>query len=130
MEVDLVSAARRLFRGESTGVYARSVEGEIGILTGHQPAVLALEGAPLKIVTEDGEELLYAVHRGFLQMAQNNLTVLADVAEPVADIDAARARERAEALQRQIDEQADSELDQEIHARLERYLTRMRIADQ
>ncbi|MGI8575079.1 MAG: F0F1 ATP synthase subunit epsilon [Egibacteraceae bacterium] len=129
MEVHLVSAERELFAGEAQAVYARSVDGEIGILPGHQPAVLALGGAPLKIVTAEGEELRFAVHRGFLQMAQNTVTVLADVAEASHDIDAGRARERAEQLEREINERADEELDQEIHARLERDMTRVRMTE-
>ncbi|PSO52929.1 MAG: hypothetical protein BRC31_03715 [Actinobacteria bacterium QS_5_72_10] len=42
MQVDVVSAERELFSGEATAVFARSVLGEIGLLRGHQPAVLGL----------------------------------------------------------------------------------------
>jgi F-type H+-transporting ATPase subunit epsilon len=99
MRVEVVSPERALFAGEATEVYARSMDGEIGILAGHQPALLLLDVAPLKVRADDGREHVFAVHSGFLEFSDNRLTVLADVAEPVGEIDVARAqaaRQRAE----------------------------------
>jgi F-type H+-transporting ATPase subunit epsilon len=99
MQVDVVSAERALFSGEASEVYARTPDGEIGILPGHQPVLLALEVAPLRVKTEGGDELVLAVHSGFLEFRDNHLTVLADVAERAEDIDVGRAegaRSRAE----------------------------------
>lgn len=83
MRVDIVSAEQRLYTGEAHEVYARSLEGEIGILPGHQPALLALGEAPVRVKTVSGEELAFAVHGGFLEFRDNHLTVLADRAEPI-----------------------------------------------
>jgi len=110
MQVDIVSAERSLFSGEATEVYARTPDGEIGILPGHQPCLLALEVAPLRVKTVDGEEIVLAVHSGFLEFRDNHMSVLADVAERAEDIDVARAeaaRRRAEA---RLSEQADAEV--------------------
>lgn len=91
MEVDLVSAERRLFRGESTGVYARSVEGQIGVLPGHQPVLLELGPAPLAIETEGGREV-FGVHGGFLEYRGERLTILADGADRADEIDQSAAQ--------------------------------------
>lgn len=78
MQVDVVAPDRSLFSGEATEVYARSQEGEIGILPGHQPALLALApGAPVRVRTGAGEES-FTLTGGFLEFRDNRLTVLAD----------------------------------------------------
>lgn len=99
MQVDVVSAERLLFSGEANAVYARSLDGQIGILPGHQPALLALDTAPLRVEMTDGEALTFAVHSGFLEFRENHLTVLADDAEPVEEIDVGRAEARLRELE-------------------------------
>jgi F-type H+-transporting ATPase subunit epsilon len=81
MQVDVVSAEEQLYSGEATEVYARSTEGEIGILPGHIPILLALGDAPVRVKTADGREVRIEVHHGFLEFKDNHLTVLADAAE-------------------------------------------------
>lgn len=85
----VVSPDKALFEGEVSEVYARSVEGEIGILPGHQPCLLLLGPAPLELVGTDGTRTTFAVRSGFLEYADNQLTVLADDAEEATDKDAA-----------------------------------------
>lgn len=98
MQAEVVSAEKRVFSGEASEVYARSLEGEIGILPGHQPALLALDIAPVRIKLEDGSWLSFAVHQGFLYFRENRLAVLADIAERAEEIDRARAERDLEAL--------------------------------
>lgn len=80
MTVNVVSPEARLFSGEATEVYARSLDGEIGILPGHQPALLALADAPVRVKTAEGTHE-FNVHGGFLSFRDNVLTVLADSAD-------------------------------------------------
>ena len=98
MQVEVVSAESELFSGEANEVYARSLDGEIGILPGHQPALLALDIAPVRIKHEGGVEV-FAVHHGFLYFRDNHLVILADIAERASDIDAARAQAELQSLQ-------------------------------
>ncbi len=98
LSVDIVSAERRLFQGQATELYARSVDGELGILPGHTPMLVGLAVGPLRVRTSEGEEVLIAVHRGFLECRDDDINVLADTAELADDIDVARAeaaRQRA-----------------------------------
>ena len=124
MQVDVVSAERGLFSGEASEVYARTSEGEIGILPGHQPALLALETAPLRIKTEGGEEIVLAVHSGFLEFRDNHLTVLADVAERAEDIDVRRAEE----ARRRAEARLADEEDADTRAALSRAAVRITVA--
>ncbi|CAN5498304.1 hypothetical protein BH23ACT9_BH23ACT9_04890 [soil metagenome] len=91
IDARIVSPDHALFEGEVVAVYARSTEGEIGILAGHQPALLLLAAAPMELELADGSRETFAIRSGFLEFAGNQLTVLADDAEQVADKDAAFA---------------------------------------
>lgn len=125
MQVDVVSAERRLYSGEATEVYARSPEGEIGILPGHQPILLALGESPVRIHTTEGDEIAAAIHHGFLEFRNNQLTVLADVAELVADIDVERARRTRQRAEQRLSESEEGE--DEAQAELERAMLRLRL---
>lgn len=97
IDAKVVSPDKALFEGEIVACYARSTEGEIGILPGHQPALLLLAPAPLELEKSDGSKETFAVRSGFLEYADGQLTVLADDAEAVSDKDAAFAAiEKAE----------------------------------
>jgi F-type H+-transporting ATPase subunit epsilon len=108
MEVSVVSAEKELFSGEAAEVYARSVEGEIGILPGHQPTLISLSIAPVRIKLESGDWEIYAVHEGTMFFRDNRLVVLADIAEHASEIDVERAKaqkDRIETRQEELDEQ-------------------------
>lgn len=121
MQVEVVSAEKQLFSGEAEEVYARSMDGEIGILPGHQPALLALDIAPIKIKLADGTEERVAVHNGFLFFRQNHLVVLADTAELASQIDV----RRAEARQREMEGQRGKLEDATVEASLKRQAVRI-----
>ncbi len=81
MRVDVVSAEERLYSGEASEVYARSTEGEIGILPGHQPVLLMLEEAPVRVKTTAGGEETFRIAGGFLEFRSNHLIVLAEAVD-------------------------------------------------
>jgi F-type H+-transporting ATPase subunit epsilon len=121
MHVELVSVERALWSGDATGVYARSLEGELGILPGHTPLLAALEpGWIVRIERADEAELRVAVHGGFLSVREDGVSVLAEMAELADDIDTARARA---ALDR-----AGSDADGDAAAARDRALARLRAA--
>jgi F-type H+-transporting ATPase subunit epsilon len=121
MQVELVSVERPLWSGEATAVFARTIEGEIGILPGHAPLLGALApGWLVRIQQADGVEQRVAVHGGFLSVRPDGVSVLAEIAENAEEIDVARARE---ALQR-----AGDGTDEESVAARNRALARLRAA--
>lgn len=101
--VEIVSAEQSILSVDATAVYARSLEGEIGILPGHQPALLALDIAPLSVISVDEGTIPVAVHNGFLFYSDDELVVLADIAELATDIDVGRARAKRERLENNED---------------------------
>jgi F-type H+-transporting ATPase subunit epsilon len=117
LTVDLVAADRKIWSGTATMVVARTLEGEIGILPGHVPVLGVLETGPVRVKTTDGETMVAAVHGGFLSVADNVVTVLAEVAELADEIDVARA-ERALERARNAGDEADQHAEQRAANRL------------
>jgi F-type H+-transporting ATPase subunit epsilon len=96
MTVELVAVERRLWSGEATFVFARTTEGEIGVLPGHEPTLAQLEQAGVvRIDTPQGTSVTAAVHGGFLSITPEGVTVLAELAELSEEIDVERARAAA-----------------------------------
>ncbi len=93
LSVSLVSAERKLWSGAATSVIARTAEGEIGILSGHEPVLAILaDGGVVRIESEGAGRITAAVHGGFLSVDHDEVILLAEVAELADEIDAARAQ--------------------------------------
>ena len=121
MHVELVSVERPLWSGEATAVYARTTEGEIGIMPGHSPLLASLApGWIVRIQPEGEDEMRVAVHGGSLSVRPDGVSILAEVAESAADIDVARARNVLSQI-------GDAQDDESVAAR-DRALARLRAA--
>src|SRR6266851_4357685 len=92
MEVQLVSPEQVLYTGEGKMVVVRTLGGgDIAFEDNHAPFLGALETWPARVKFEDGEQLWFAVHGGFVEVGHNRVIILSDVAELPADIDVPRA---------------------------------------
>src|SRR5918911_2322877 len=107
IHVELVSVERPIWSGEGNAVYARTPEGELGVLPGHQPLLGALTpGWAVRIERAGEPELRVAVHGGFLSVRQDGVSVLAEIAESAEDVDVERARRALERAEGQHSEDA------------------------
>ncbi len=95
--VDVVSPEQTLWSGEATFVVARTPNGEIGIMADHEPVMAALSTGAVTVDGADGKRTTIAVHGGFLQILNNEVTLLTDRAQVIKG-DAEEARTAAEAL--------------------------------
>lgn len=102
MQCSIVSAERNIFAGEVERVVAISVLGEMGILRGHEPTLTALKPGPVRIVHEGGEEEVFYVSSGFLEVQPNMVIVLADSADRARDLDAAEAEKARDEARRAL----------------------------
>jgi F-type H+-transporting ATPase subunit epsilon len=84
---DLVSPEELLFSGEVEHVVVPGTEGEFGVLAGHAPLVAMLKPGILKILGPNEQRIL--VVGGFAEVSPDGLTVLADRAMPVDEVDPA-----------------------------------------
>jgi F-type H+-transporting ATPase subunit epsilon len=97
---EIVSQDRLVFEGDADIVIIPGVRGEMGILPHHAPLLSTLQYGILK-VRHQGNEDVFTVAGGVVEVQPNLITVLADSAENVAEIDVDRAeaaRKRAEEL--------------------------------
>src|SRR3954452_24699137 len=81
MEVELVAPDRMIWSGEADMVIARTTDGDIGILPGHEPTMGVLVEHPVRIRRTDDDELVAAVHGGFLAVTRERVSILAEVVE-------------------------------------------------
>ncbi|MEM9201656.1 MAG: ATP synthase F1 subunit epsilon [Actinomycetota bacterium] len=95
LNVQVVSPESVSYTGEAAMVIARTVEGgDIAFQPGHIPFIGILQVWSVDVVKEDGSRDTFAVHRGFVQVSDADVTILSDVSESKDAIDVARA-ERA-----------------------------------
>ncbi|MDH3307379.1 MAG: F0F1 ATP synthase subunit epsilon [Acidimicrobiia bacterium] len=103
--VDVVSPEATLWSGDATFIVARTPDGEIGIMADHEPLMGALITSAVHVEGADGTKTTIAVHGGFIQVLENQVTLLTDRAEVVKG-DADDARLAAEALAAAADDEA------------------------
>ncbi len=90
--VEVVSPEAVSYAGEAEMVVARTVDGgDIAFQTGHVPFIGALAVWSVDVIKEGGERDSFTVHRGFVQVSGDQVTVLSDVSEAAGEIDVARA---------------------------------------
>jgi F-type H+-transporting ATPase subunit epsilon len=98
---ELVSPEKLLFSGEVQQVDVPGVEGDFGVLADHAPMVTTLRPGVLTVYTGSGSQRI-VVLGGFAEVSKEGLTVLAESAEAVEDIDHGMIANRIEDLQNRI----------------------------
>ena len=125
VHVELVSVERLLWSGEARMVIARTTEGELGVLPGHASLLGQLaDGGVVRVQQEGGDELVFAVHGGFLSVTDAGVSVLAELAERADEIDVARAQQALDRARSADDD------DPAVAAARSRALSRLRAAGQ
>jgi F-type H+-transporting ATPase subunit epsilon len=124
MEVQVVSPEQVLYEGEGEMVVCRTEDGEIAFLAGHAPFLGSLGTAAVRVVHPEGEHMI-AVHEGFVEVANNRVIVLSDVAELPAQIDVPRATIAKAAAEAAL---AANPEDEEATAALQRANLRLEVA--
>jgi F-type H+-transporting ATPase subunit epsilon len=99
IHIDIVSAEGEVYAGEATMVFAPAIGGEIGIAPRHAPLLTAMKPGEVRVQVEGGEELLFWVGGGGIEVQPHKVTILADTAARAKDLDEAAAmaaKQRAE----------------------------------
>ncbi|MBP7818708.1 MAG: F0F1 ATP synthase subunit epsilon [Rhodoluna sp.] len=77
LHVELVAADQAVWTGEAKMVIAKTVEGEIGLLPGHEPMLAILASGEVRITLEGGEIIKASAEDGFLSIEKDVVTVVA-----------------------------------------------------
>jgi F-type H+-transporting ATPase subunit epsilon len=128
MHVEVVTAERELYNGEADELIAPGTEGMLGILPRHAALLTTLKPGALRIKLNGAEQPLF-VSGGFLEVSNNQATVLADTAEHAEEIDQARAEEARRRAQDRLAQTTSNTERAELQAALQRAIERLRVSD-
>lgn len=99
---DIVSADESLFSGFVGMVVATGSLGEMGITSGHTALLSDLNPGPVRLIRDSGEEEIYYLSGGYIEVQPNSISILADSAVRAADIDEAAAAEAVKSAEQAI----------------------------
>ena len=125
LHLQVITPTRSVVDAEVDSVTVPGALGALGILPGHAPLLAALRIGELSYRVGAREEHL-AVHKGFVEVAADQVTVLADIAELPGEIDVALARAEKAAAEEALKGAVASEFDAR-RARLEGAVTRITV---
>ena len=126
--LEVVTPERRVLSESVETVVAPGLGGELGILPGHTPLISQLQTGVLSYTT-GGRTLQLHVSGGFIEVKDDVVSVLAEVAERPEEIDAARARLAREHVEKQLTAWSGTEEDfEQARAKLERSVVRLQLA--
>ena len=128
LQLDVITPERRLLSEQADAVTVPGLGGELGILPGHTPLISELQTGVLSYA-RGAETRRLLVSGGFVEVNDDRVSVLADLAEFPEEVDAARARTEREEAERLLgafsgtpEEMAD------VRARLDRASARLQLA--
>ena len=110
---DLVSPEKLAFSGEVDQVDVPGFEGDFGVLAGHAPIVAAIRPGFLTVHTGEEKQKIIVLG-GLAEMSEKGLTVLADVATSVQELDRAQFADTISEMEEKLAEKEGSELDRAI----------------
>jgi len=128
LQLEVVTPQRRVVAESVDAVTVPGLGGELGILPGHTPLISQLQTGVLSF-SQGGEAHQLHVSGGFVEVKDDHVSVLAEVAERPEEIDAARARLQRERVEKQLNAWTGTEEDfEKVRAKLERSMVRLQLA--
>ncbi|MGI8576492.1 MAG: F0F1 ATP synthase subunit epsilon [Nocardioidaceae bacterium] len=112
MQVELVAADRIVWSGEVRILITRTLDGELGIMANHAPTMSVLSAGTVEMRAPDGGYLVAAIDGGFISVANNHVSILAEHATMSDDIDVEQARRELEQVNNNGQAAADPGADQ------------------
>jgi F-type H+-transporting ATPase subunit epsilon len=110
MNCEIASTEARIFSGRVESLVVTGVLGDMGILPGHAALLTSLVPGPVRLVTQAGEEQIYYVSGGYLEVQPGVVNILADSAIRADDMDEVQAEQaRREAEEAVLNRNAEFE---------------------
>ncbi|HEX5336728.1 MAG TPA: F0F1 ATP synthase subunit epsilon [Propionicimonas sp.] len=125
LRVEVVSAGGITWEGEALSVIARTTEGDLGVLPGHEPFLAALVPCAAEVLTADGNREVLALDGGFISVADNRVSVLSQFAKVAKEIDLSAAEHELAAAEKRLNA---GELDDETRQHFLRAQAQVRAA--
>jgi F-type H+-transporting ATPase subunit epsilon len=103
---DIASAEQEIFSGLAELVIATGSLGDLGVSYGHAPLLTDLKPGPVRVVKQGGEEEIYYVSGGFIEVQPSIVSILADTAIRAGDVDEAAALEAQKQVEHELANQS------------------------
>ena len=127
MRLEIVTAERVVYSEDVSVLVAPGIDCELAILPRHAPLLTMLKPGEIRVV-KDGEDSFMSVSGGFMEVLGNKVTILADTAEHVEEIDMQRAEEALRRATESVEASAsDMDLERAL-ASLRRSQARVKVA--
>ncbi len=108
IQCDIVSAEGNIYSGAVELLSAVGVNGELGVLPGHAPLLTELKPGPVRVIEANGQEQVFYVSGGMLEIQPKIASILADTAQRADNVDEAAAEQaKKEALEALMDQKSD-----------------------
>ena len=102
VQCDIVSADKSIFSGLVEMVIAAGDSGDLGVMYGHAPLLTSIIPGPVRVIKQGGEEEVFYVSGGYIEVQPGVVTILADSALRADDIDEAAAKQAQEDVQKEM----------------------------
>ncbi len=76
MNVVILTPEKEVFKGDATSVKVPSLGGEFEVLNNHAPVVSALGSGNVRVLTGEGDRLVYHINSGFVKVLSNEVSIL------------------------------------------------------
>lgn len=119
LKFDLVAPERLLMSTEAEMVIVPGAEGDFGVLAGHAPVMSTLRVGVLDVSGTDGQDMRIFVRGGFAEVAPAGLTVLAEEAVPLSELDAAALDQRIKNVGEDVQDASTDEAKAKAQAHLD-----------
>lgn len=124
----IITPDRVFYENPVKMVEFNTVEGEIGVLPGHIPMTVIIKPGVLTITEESGSKVA-ALHAGFAEILQNQVTILAEIIEWPEEIDESRAMEAKERAEERLRAKEPGTDVTRAEVALRRALTRIKVIE-
>ena len=129
LQFEIVTAERVVHSDEVDLIVVPGIDGEMAILPSHAPLMTMLQPGEL-IVRKGGEDSSIFVSGGFFELMNDKVTILADSAERVEEIDITRAEEAKKRAEEKVGLKAQTDIDAaRAEAALRRSLMRLKVVE-
>ena len=125
INISFISQEKTLFEGQAKMVVMDGQEGQLGIVKGHSPLLAVLKPGPVRMISEDGEEVFFT-NGGFAEVQPENITILVDSAERADDLDEAKIIKPKEDAEKLLKDKKDQKDFAEAASQLSQSLSQLR----
>jgi len=126
LRLEIITPEAKTFSDEVEQVVLPGVEGEFGVLPGHQPLVTQIHPGELDVV-QNGRQLYLAVGEGFVEVQPDRVSVLTDMAVRTDDINEAEAEAARKRAEEALSHKLSPDEEATIQAALQRSLAQLQV---